>query len=854
MTALPSEVEKNVWETINDFNEQLNATFKSNKIVQDYALLSGFLSFVHSKLSRLITEILDKQQRIFQSQEKDAGDVEIDDKSIPLILRLYWEKIAYPIFKWFQVWRKMLLPKKPKEQPRYVEFRRMNAKLTKFFKSVHKFYYTVMETLLSRYDVSEVIPKEVLQDVCNDAKIKEGDVLLKLSANSRFTVLIVVTLNCCLLNLGSAQRYKSLGEKLSNKYSSQDFKKSFRYLDLASCILPSIGEAHLQKGMVYIQTDNLGNAIYEFTRSALSRIPSPAGLTNFATIICERDSNLRQRFDSVLKETHLQEMEGTKIINREIIEFYFLALFGAHFAPNAWLSSTDNRCLLDGIGIDHLKEVMLHRIRTRYLKNVETIFHSLVTVIGGFDLLLIFRSGPKKVPFDIKSINLKDLDETSVSYLKFAFDFITQVFNTVIRDCWEKNLENYQYLAMVRIVECWIKSNRAVLQFSHRDEEFCRSLLQLLNDIGKSKLVKVSPSANHRPRRKYFFQEDVDLKEFSCVKYALSDFNDEDIYRNDDVPSRLLNMPPAEDKIPAEEEGKLRLNAIVAAGVKFLAKNSCGVEWNSQANMYEFHPKPKKPNMEKIGSSTNKRPSFSPKIHLSTQAPMVPKTVSVSELEEQLAERTKQNIGNGDAGGITNNITNGNVSNSSNKWGYSGSSAPMAPTSLSTKPSSTLTNTVSGQNLTGERSVIPNMFAQPPPQAPPTSASSNTSSVASSVNTPSLPMVTPPYPYQMYSGGMAPAALSSLEHQQQHQHQHQQQHQQQYFFPQYPFMSAPPPPPQMGFQQMQPPAPYLQRQDPTFFGGNPSFSAINQQGMYFGQGTFPYGPQNGGGSDGYTIF
>ncbi|GCF01440.1 translation inhibition and nonsense-mediated decay [Zygosaccharomyces mellis] len=846
MTALPSEVENNVWETINDFNEQLNATFKSNKIVQDYALLSGFLSFVHSKLSRLITEILEKQQEIFQNQNEGAGDVEVDDKSIPLILRLYWEKIAYPIFKWFQVWRKMLLPKAPKEQPRYVEFRRMNTKLTKFFKSVHRFYYTVMEMLLNRYDVSEVIPKGVLQEVCNDTKLKGENELLKLNANSRFTVLIVVTLNSCLLNLGSAQRYKSLGEKLSNKYSSQDFRKSFRYLDLASYILPSIGEAHLQKGMIYIQTDNLGNAIYEFTRSALSRIPSSVGLTNFATIICDKDSNLRQRFDSVLKETHLQEIEGTKIINREIIEFYFLALFGAHFAPNAWINPNNKKCLFDGIAIDHLKEVMLHRIRTRYLKNVETIFHSLVTVIGGFDLLLIIRSGPKKAPFDIKSINLKDLDETSVSYLTFAFNFITQVFNSVIKDCWKKNLENYQYLAMVRIVECWIKSNRAVLQFSHRNEEFCKALLHFLNDIGKSELVAVSPSTNHRPRRKYFFQEDVEFKEFSCVKYALSDFNDEEIYENNDVPSRLLNRPPSEDKLPAEEEGKLRLNAIVSAGVKFLAKNSCGVEWNSQTNMYEFHSKFKKPAIEKIGSSTNKREPFSPKSNSSAQAVAVSNTVSLSELEEQLAERTKQNINNGDARGINNNINNGNNNKGGNKWGYSGSSAPMPPTSLSTKPSSTLTNKAAPQNLNSGHPVITNMFVHTPPPPTTVSASSDTSSVASSVNTPSLPMVTPTYPYQMYPGGMVSTTLPSLEQ--------QQQQQQQYFFSQYPFMSAPAAPTQVGFQQMQPPMPYLQRQDPSFFDTNPAFSAINQQGMYFGQRPFPYGPQNGGGGNGYTIF
>lgn len=797
MTALPSEVEKNVWETISGFNEQLNATFKSNKIVQDYALLSGFLSFVHSKLNRLIVEILDQQQAIYEGKEG-----QIDDKSIPLILRLYWEKIAYPIFKWFQMWRKMLLPKKPKEQPKYVEFRRMNTKLTKFFKSVHRFYYGVLESFLMRYDMSKVIPHDILQELSKEP-LQEG---LKLDPSNRFTVLVVVTSNSCLLYLGAAQRYKSLSEKLSNKYSALDFKKAFRYLDLASLVLPSIGEAHLQKGMIYVQTDSLGNAIYEFTRSALSRIPSPAGLTNFATIICEKDSNLRERFDAVLKETHLQEMEGTKIINREIIEFYFLALFGAHFAPQSWLNEKSKDRLIEGMGIDHLQKVIFDKISTRYLKNIETIFNSVVTVIGGFDLLLILRNGPNKPAFDVKNVNLKELDDTGLSYLKFAFSFITHIFNDVIKECWQKNLETFQYLAMVRIIECWIKSNRAVLQYSHRNEEFCESLSQLLNSISQSGMVEVSPSSNHRPKRNYFFQEDVDFKEFSCIKYALTDFNDEEIFSREDASCRLLNLPPEQDKLSPEEEGKLRLNAIVCSGVKFLSKNSCGVEWNALNKVYEFHPKPKKISAKRDNIAKAAPPQQQNKT-------LAAKSVSVSQLDQRLASCAKQDYGN-----------------HINKWGYSGSSAPMAPSSLSTKPSSSLTNAIATQSLTTERAQYTNAFA------PQTMASTTSSSVESSASTPNIPLVAPSYPYQMYPAAMAPVAAP----------------QPQAFYPQYPFISAPPlpqPQAQDGFQQMQARVPYVQRQEPTYFGHPP----LGQQGLYLGQNAFPYGPQSND-SNGHSIF
>lgn len=680
--SLPlTNAEKNVWETINNFQGQLDSTFKSNQIVHDFAPLKGFLSFADSKLTRMVTESMREQQATYEDARKECGADIIDSQTVPLILRLYWEKICYPIFKWFQAWRKMLLPKTPKEQIKHVEFRRMNAKLTKFFKSTHKFYYNVLEDLAAHYDCSDVLPKEILHEL--NLHEKESDQQIKLDSNSNFTVFIVTTLHSCLLYLGAAHRYKTTGEKVINKFQVQDFKKSIRYLDLACLVLPSIGEVHLQKGLIYVQTDNLGYAIYQFARSALARIPSRAAQTNFANIICDKNSQLHQKVNQTLTELSRQVSDRAKIVNREVIEYYFLALFASSFSPLSWLNPAKEGCLQNGLQLNALRNDLYETIKTRNIKNFEAIFEELITVIGGFDLLLInCRKGTDN--FDPRTTNLKDLKKNHLSYLTFSFDFITLVLN-VVRESWLQNLENYHYLAMVRIVECWLKSNRAALQYSHRDENFCRALALLSNDLLKSDMFDLKTLSTVKPVRSYYFQEDVRLKEFSGVKNALTDFNDTEIFSMEDSAARLMGYVPEEEKLDHIEEASLRAKAIIASGQKFFVKNSCGIVWNSQKSFYEL---PKRSLMEapkQTNSVVVKRVEIKPaKTGKKNNVAQGIKMLSVTELEEKL-ERTRQGP-------------------KLPQWGYSGSSAPSAPESFKIKPSSELTERLSSRSVVSEDS------------------------------------------------------------------------------------------------------------------------------------------------------
>lgn len=573
-------------ESFTHFRLQLKNIFENNSISQDDTLINGFIQFVHSRLNLWICTSLKEQENIFvathhielenksesvcdkHNQISEQNDV-IDDKLCTILIDLLWKDIHYPIFKWFQIWKQHLVPKEQDHKPHYVEFRKMNSKLTKIFKLIHRFYYTIIENLFHNYDFNQVLSSNIMKDlnIVTDAFPSKR---LILPVDGKFTILCVMLLQRCLLYLGCCHKYKITSEKLSNNFQIINFTKSMRYFDLASIIVPSVGETHIQKGMIYIQTENFGYAAYEFLRGSLSRIPSETGFQNLENILCDDKSSLFIKFKKILKNLKNEKAYGNRIINKEIIEFYFLANFAYFFSSNI--------CDNDELEISRLREVFFEKTSTRYIKNISLVLQNLIVLIGGFDLLL------KKSNIDkTKLKKVQNISSQQLKYLNFVFKYIVLLFEKIIMKEW-KNFETWEYLAIVRVVECWLKSSRIVLQFAHRHSNFCKVYSKLLNDIIKSEYKECILSSEHRPKRIYFFQEDIMLKEFSSMKYSLTDFNDEDLYCMDNIPDRLAGL--VNGTLTSKDEGILRLQAISVAGRKFL-KNSCvSIKWDDETESY----------------------------------------------------------------------------------------------------------------------------------------------------------------------------------------------------------------------------------------------------------------------------
>ncbi|SCU81699.1 LADA_0C00540g1_1 [Lachancea dasiensis] len=603
------------------YQEQVADILQAYSANQDDALLSGFLTFAHSRCVKYIDELMAPESAPVNSAEVAQ-----------LIMDNCWKCVHYPIFKWFQLWRQHLISSKVDQKPRIVEFRKLNAKLTKFFKAIHKFYYGVIERITTTYDLHSIIPKPLLLQL----NLKAGPTVTSpgfpLGNEDARAASVMFLVHGSLLNLGSCHRYKSMCEKVYN--GPQDFslfKKTMRYFNLATLVLPSVGELYLQKGLVYVHVGDFGSSTYSFARSALSRLPSSAGFANFMNSVCDRKSKIFNQIVGSFHDVHKQASQG-KIVNREIIEIYFLVLFGSKFAPELWIGN-DHKSLISEMMLTHVEQQVLGKTATKYARNLESIFQNLVLIIGGFDILKILNR---------KSSQTSNAQETESKYLAFALDYISNfIDNVVIKEL--DNVNEWVYLAFVRVCECWLTTNKSVLHFAHRSTKFCEVMMTLINLLldHLSTSSKQKMDLTHRPRRPYFFEEDVMLRDFKPLKYSLCDFKDSELFQGDNSSQALIGM--VDKKISKKEEHESRILAIVVSGKKFLAKNACGIQLVGDKYV-------------RSAVKTMAGQAWDPK---------------PSKLEKSATN---------DSWSIQKDI-------GSAKWGYSGSSVPLAPSTLDIRPS-----------------------------------------------------------------------------------------------------------------------------------------------------------------------
>ena len=685
----PSNTQKEDLPTaFNGIKSQLNSILKSNQLFQDYALLNGFLAFVHSKLNAAILTSIESQ-----CGKSFAADLDsFDQSSISSILDFSWESVHYPIFKWFQMWRNYILFEKEnkKQQTKFIDFRKMNSKMLKFFKTVQNFYVNVINTVYKKYDISVLLPKRIIQDlklsdIENTTNVGDSLAVKTFNSSSPLAHLIPTLFHRCLLFLGTAYRYKTLLEEISNKYSISNFKKSLDFFRLASLVLPSAGETYSQAGAIFLQTGNLGIAVFNFVKGMMTKMPSPVSIKNFGALMVDNKSSLNRSLHTTIMNTYLQESKGPRTPAKEILEFYFLGLFGSVWSPTSWRDDTKPNQLNNGIKLRHLENALYETMSARYLNNIKTIFHNLIITIGGFHLLLKRRS-------DVSAKTLKDLRSNELDYLNFAFKYIAHILNDIVKESWSENPEVSEILGMVRIINCWIKANPMVLQYSQSNLEFVNALAYLINDIVKKKPSPSFSITEHIPKRTYWFEEDLMVKGLSFVNFQLSDFDDyEKILEMDHSLDRLIGNPPLCDKLSASSEMLLRLQAVVNISPQLLQNNNCGVEWSDNKSRYIFNKKIGFKETVKNNMKTSKQSNEKAKLQRKNKPSTTNGSISMADLERQMRSSSLDSF--------------------SPTMGYSGSSVPMAPDTFNVKPSGTITGNkvnvellkieLSGQNADG---------------------------------------------------------------------------------------------------------------------------------------------------------
>lgn len=665
--------QKQMEDTFAGFQEQLQNILETD-FHRDESLLRGCLQLVHSKTSKFL------QSALLERHSSDRSLVASSDA--PLVLDLVWKNVHYPFFKFFQGWKSRNTVEGGK--PNYGGHRQMNSTLQKLFPQIHKLYYSTIEMLFANYNMDLLIPSDTRSKLNISFKKFSDDSMTKLSPDDQFSIDCVLTLQRCLLYISSCHRYKVVMEHISDKYQQSDFQKSLRYLDIASNLVPSVGETYLQRGICFTLTKNFGNAAYQFVRSALSRIPSDAGLPNFKSLLGDPNGSLFKKLLASLDDLKIQETIKKRIINMEIMEFYILPIIGFHIFPETWGNNRHSERLR------HFQTLLFDKIEIRYIKNISMIVQDLILVIGGFHIHQLINL---PCATDKKNSNLT---QSELKFLEFIFKFFTHLLEKVIIKEY-KNSEMFQYLAMVRIMICWIKSNKSVLKFAHRCTPFCNSLAVLTNEVLSANEWAEEFNDLHRPTREFFFEEDIILKEFSPIRFSLSDFNDEEMLNMENLPDRLsgkLNRT----SLPIADHS-LRIKAIIYSNKRFLEKNACGFKWDETKEKY-------------IQSSNQKRTKGTLPTSYAKTSNAKPQDYNVKGNRAQtkghlnnmaIARRENSNgsgaslVDSSPSPHFKDDLNNG--IHSTGVWGYSGSTLPSAPLSFDAIPSFSMPGSTEGNEV-----------------------------------------------------------------------------------------------------------------------------------------------------------
>ena len=464
-----------------------------------------------------------------------------------------------------------------------------------------------------------------------------------------------------------------------------------RYYKWATLLLPTFGENFLQVALIHMQTNNFGRATYNLMRAILTKTPSSAAFSNFKALISDPHEMIHKRMLTAIKEIHIQELKNIKIVNTEIIEYYFLGLFSYHF------NQQQNSKLENGIGIKHLESVFYERVSTRFIKNLDLIMEDLAIVIGGFTILLKLENNTNTNKLGNKKSEV--LSKSQKSYLSFAFKFITHILKDVIKDSWKANQDAYQYLTMVRLIGWWLNSNEVALEYSRNNEHFCFTFGRLLNDILKED-YKFEDEEESSVVRSYLFEDEVQFKDFACVDEGMFNFDMPDIRTKDDINKRLMGIAPESELLTKNEEIEWKLHNIVIMGRKILTGNKFGIEWDTETFKYTFTTRERIAKAENTPVHQKSRRGILPNIIGKKKVSVQEKQKQKTTVEAQTQLSGKTIIGEEDTDedleplSVTEleaQLRNEQNSNNMMNWGYSGSSIPDAPSHFDVKPSNILT-------------------------------------------------------------------------------------------------------------------------------------------------------------------
>ncbi|GMM56405.1 Ebs1 protein [Maudiozyma humilis] len=562
--------------TIQECQVQLNEIFQSNQLKEDYTILKGFISFVQSKVSVLVEQNI---VQLLKSSDKPEVDKTYDLHFTIWILNITWEKIWYPIFKWFQSYREAILDVSGKKnESSYIEMRRLTVKLKKYCEAITNFYIQPMQLIATKVDISKLVPKSVISAL----KISQQDSLTDEKLSTISMKMTHVICYECLLHLGSLNRYKAICSKISSNYDVEDFAESLNFLNLSIELCPWNGSAYFQRGLVYTTLDRYCSILFNNVLGSIVDQPSKFALTSVWNMMWKSDTPLHDHIMKMVSSIHREDLNGRKLVNKEIIEYYALALQGYYLNEASWVSKNNNVASINGVNVQHMEFVLFERVATKYSRNQNLIFETIMSLIGQYGLFDIYAA-----KLSASKNNKSDLKQRKFSYLGFMFAYVNVVIENGILRSWKSDNSSFTTLGLMKIVLSWILSNQDVLRYAIENSLFLQNLATLLNDILRSsyydkdwKTQKTSESC--------LLEEDILMKVINSISRHEYRVTDSSLYKHQE---KIDTVTDDHNEETAEQQDitlELRLRDVERMGALLLNKCGSSITWNEAAMTYDF--------------------------------------------------------------------------------------------------------------------------------------------------------------------------------------------------------------------------------------------------------------------------
>lgn len=615
----------NEWKPFSDLNSVIRK-YKSEivRIVEGDVLLrdnySAFIATIQSAHSEISRVLPNDTIAYFQNSDNYTSTV-VDRESLDpsKYFNEIWTFIQKPLFTWFQTW-KQSLPKNHRGAKKVtVERRRSLYKLKQVFKIMHKFYYGIIEMMFIDFNMDGIIPKQV-KETLNISKSSNND--SKILGKTDFsTYLIVNFIYECLFYLGKIHYWQVLLETREGNLTLEKFSKSRRYLDIGCILCESYGKTYSQIALIYLKTGDRFETLYYSLRCLGSNIRHQNSIYIFNMITDTSRSDVKK-----LDSTDIPRMK---------VEDAFLTVLKHYYNE---VSPTPSN-------IHKIMKCFFTKERLLCGNYSPELLSKVVIILMGCVHEFVIKHEDRKNKIDkLAWIKIKK------RYLKWTFLFIKNIFSSIMEQNWiEKFNNSNSSLGIIRLIMCWIKSNKFLLQYAHRDVSFCKLLADSVNKFNNYKVFGTNLYMEHRPKRSYLFGEDLKFKGYSHIQYMLSDFNDKNIFENNGNTTMLLGDIESSARHSAYSENLLRLTAIISSIIKFSKNSKFGIQWDVKSKMFQFNSEIFKDMEEPKVQYLNKTiENYQKRKRKYKQSDNSNKSVNFNDITERLSPRKRGNFKKGE--------------------------------------------------------------------------------------------------------------------------------------------------------------------------------------------------------------